>query len=149
MLALSDNLRLARQNDVPVLVSRPRREHYSSQYMSTYIYSDNFSVHCWDWISHEGTEMLHNIFVEGHPYRFQFKHIFTNVTVPSLNLFYRNGAIQFQSKHSTFCFEVQECLSLQNDVKFPDWPPQLPAAMTFPHHRVTGLLFSSTQQPVS
>ena len=82
------------------------------------------------------THQIHNIFAEGHPYHFQFKHIFMNVTVPSLSLFYHNGVIQFQSKHFTVCCMVQECLSLQNDVKLTDWPPQLPASMAFPHHRV-------------
>ena len=134
---------------MPVLVSRPRGEHYDSQYVSTYTYSHHFSVRCWNWISHGGPEMLHNIFAEGHPYHFQFKHIFTNVTVPSLSLFYHNGVIQFQSKHSTVCCMVQECLSLQNNVKLTEWPPQLPAAMTFPHHRVIGLLLPPTQLPVS
>jgi len=46
-------------NDRLVLVYRLRGEHYNSQYVSTCTYSGHVSVHCWGWISHEGTGMLH------------------------------------------------------------------------------------------
>jgi deoxyadenosine/deoxycytidine kinase len=45
-------------NDGPVLVYRPQRELYNTQYMSTCKRSGRVSVHFWSWISNEGAGVL-------------------------------------------------------------------------------------------
>jgi len=57
----TDESTFSSANDGPVLVYRPQGEHYNPQYMSTCKRSGCVSVHCWDWISHEGAGVIHRI----------------------------------------------------------------------------------------
>jgi len=113
-------------DDGPVLVYRPQGERYNPQYMSTCKRSGRVSVHCWGWISHEGTGVLHRI--EGHLDGLQCQHILQNVMVPSVQMLYPEGIIHLQQDHSSIhdSHVFQEWLSRQAYVELIDWPPRTP-----------------------
>jgi len=82
--------------------------------------SGRVSVHCCDWIAHEGTRMLHHI--ERHLDGFQYMHILQNVMVPSVRMLFPRGIIQFEQDHSSIhdCRVVQEWILLQADIALID-----------------------------
>ena len=88
--------------------------------MSTCTRSGRVSVHCCDWIAHEGTRMLHHI--ERHLDGFQYMHILQNVMVPSVRMLFPRGIIQFEQDHSSIhdCRVVQEWILLQADIALID-----------------------------
>jgi len=94
--------------------------------MSTCRLSGRVSFHCWGWISHEGTGILHRI--DGHLYGLQYQHILQNVMVPSVRMLYSDGIIHLQQDHSSIHDSrvVQEWPSRQADVELLDWPPRAP-----------------------
>ena len=59
----------------------------------------SLSVHCWGWVSHEGTGILHRI--EGHLDGLQYQYIWQNIMLPSVRLFYPDGIIHLQQDHSS------------------------------------------------
>jgi hypothetical protein len=69
---------------------------------------------------------LHHI--EGNLDGLQYKHILQNVQVPFVRMLYPDGIIQFWQDHSSIHDSrvVQECLSLQADIRLIDWSPQAP-----------------------
>jgi hypothetical protein len=97
-IIFSDESTLSSANYGPVLVYRPRGERYNCQYMSTCKRSGRVSFRCWGWISCERAGMLHRI---GHLDDLQYKHIFQNVMVSSVSMFYPDGFIHFQQDHSS------------------------------------------------
>jgi transposase-like protein len=121
----TDESAFSSANDRLVLVYRPQGEHCNSQYMSTCTRSGCVVVLCWGWISHEGAGMLHWI---GHLDSLQYKHIFYNVMVPSVQMLLPDSIIRFQQDHSSVHDSrvVQEWMSLQAEVELIDWPPHAP-----------------------
>jgi hypothetical protein len=93
-VTFSDEYIFSSANDGHVLVYRPRGERHGSQYMSTCTRSGRVSVHCWGWISHEGSGMFHR--VEGHLYSLQYQHNLQNVMLPSVRMLYPEGILHFQ-----------------------------------------------------
>ena len=108
-------------NDGPDLVYRPQGERYNPQ---TCKRSGRGSVRCWDWISHEGTGVLHRI--EGHLDGLHYEHILQNVIVPSVWMLNPDGIIHLEQDHSSILDSrvVQEWLARQADVELLDWPPR-------------------------
>jgi len=86
-------------NDGLVSVYRPQGQRYNPQYMSTCKRGGRLSIHCWDWISHEGAGVLHCI--EVHLDGLQYQHILQNVTVPSVWMLYPKVIIHLQQDHSS------------------------------------------------
>ena len=83
-------------------------------------------VHCWGWISHEGTGVLHHI--ESHLDGLQYQHILHNVMVPSEQMLYPNGIIHLQQDHFSIHDSrvFQKWLSQQANVELLDWPLRAP-----------------------
>jgi len=121
----SDESTFSSAHDGPDLVFRSWGEHYNCQYMSTSKRSGHVSIQFWDCISHERPGMLHRL---RHLDSLQYENILQNAMVPSVQMFYLNGIIQFQQDHSYIHDSrlVQGWLSLQADVELIDWPPQVP-----------------------
>jgi Transposase and inactivated derivatives len=93
--------------------------------MSTYKQSGCISVHCWNWISHEGAGMCHPI--EGHLDGLQYKHILQNVMMPCVRMLYPDDIIHFQQDHFSIhdSHVVQESL-LEANIELTEWPPRAP-----------------------
>jgi len=93
-VTFTDESTFTSANDGPVLVYRPQGQRYNPQHMPTCKRSGHVSIHCWGWISHEGTGVLHHI--EGHLDGLQYQHILQNVMVPSVWMLYPDGKIHLQ-----------------------------------------------------
>ena len=86
-------------NDGPNLVHRPQGERFNLHYMSTCKFNGRVSVQCWGWISYKGAGVPH--LIEGQLDGLHYQHIFQNVTVPSVWVFYPEFIIHLQQDHSS------------------------------------------------